>query len=97
MCDDEFGPISLMVHLAQSSHPIYESNLGNKVGLLEASIMSDLSYINEYEFGPHEIQSWLGLIKMLGSFSYKDQQNIIPEKEIRSLLSRLFRIIFSNK
>jgi hypothetical protein len=26
----------------------------------------------ECGFGPHGVQSWLGLIKMLGSFSFKD-------------------------
>jgi hypothetical protein len=50
------------------------STFGNKVGLLGAYIRSDLGYINEYGFGPHGVQSWLGLIKVLGSFSYKDQQ-----------------------
>jgi len=59
MYDDEFGPISLMVHLAKLGQPMYGSNLGNKVGLLEACIRSDLSYINEYEFGPHGVQSWI--------------------------------------
>ena len=43
---------------------------------MEACIRFDLSYINEYEFGPYRVQM-LGLIKILGSFSYNDQQNII--------------------
>ena len=74
MYDDGFSPISLKVHAAKSGQPMHGSTFGNKIGLLGAYIRSDLGYINEYEFGPHEIQSWLGLIKMLGSFSYKDQQ-----------------------
>jgi len=36
--DDGFGPISLIVHLAKSGQPMYEYNLSNKVGLLEACI-----------------------------------------------------------
>jgi hypothetical protein len=56
---------------------MYGSDLGNKLGLLRACISSDLIYINDYGFGPHGIQSWLGLIKMLVFFSYKDWQNII--------------------
>jgi len=40
--DDEFGPISLMVHSSKSGQPMYESNLGSKVGLLGACIRSDL-------------------------------------------------------
>jgi hypothetical protein len=51
---------------------MYGFDLGSKIGLLGACIKSDLGYINEYEVGPHEIQSWLGLIKMLRSFSYKE-------------------------
>ena len=54
---------------------MYGSDLGNKVGLLGACIRSDL--INDYGFGPYGIQSWLELIKMLVTFSYKDWQNII--------------------
>ena len=73
----EFSPISLMVHSTKSGQAIQGFDLGSKVGLLGASIKSDLGYINEYEFGPLGIQNQLGLIKMLGSFSYKDQQNIL--------------------
>jgi hypothetical protein len=75
--DDRFGRISLMVYLRKSNQPMYGSDLGSKVGLLGACIKSNLGYINEYGFEPHGVQSWLGLIKMLGSFSYKDQQNIL--------------------
>ena len=32
--------------------------------------MSNSDYINEYEFGSRGVQSWLGLIDTLGSFSY---------------------------
>jgi hypothetical protein len=63
--DDEFGPISLMVHSAKSWQLMYWFYLDSKVGLLEACIKFDLDYINEYDFGSHGVQSWLGLIKML--------------------------------
>jgi hypothetical protein len=36
-----------------------------------------LGYINEYEFEPHVVQSWLRIIKILGFFSYNNQQNIL--------------------
>jgi len=36
---------------------MYGFELGSKVGLLGACIMSDLSYINDYEFGSHGVQS----------------------------------------
>jgi len=39
--------------------------------------MSNSGYINEYEFGPRGVQSWLGLINMLESFSYMDQKIIL--------------------
>jgi len=55
---------------------MYRSNLGSKVDLLGVCIRFDLDYIYEYEFGPHRVQSWLGLIEMLESFSYRDQENI---------------------
>jgi hypothetical protein len=77
MHDDGFGPIFFMVYSAKSGQPMYGSDLDSKVGLLGACIRSDLSYINEYEFGSHEIQSWLGLIKLLGFFSFNDLQNIL--------------------
>ena len=77
--DDGFSQITLMVHSTKSGQPMYGSDLDSKVSLLGACIRSDLSYINKYGFEPHEVQSWLGQIKMLGCFSYKDQQNIILE------------------
>jgi len=55
--DIEFNPIFLMFHLAKSGQPMYGSDLGNKVGLLGACIGSGLGYINEYEFGPYEVQN----------------------------------------
>ena len=51
--DKGFGPISLMVYSVKSSQPMYGSNLGSKVGLLGAWIISNLGYINEYEFEPY--------------------------------------------
>ena len=75
--DNGFSPISLMVHSTKSSQAMYGSDLGSKVGLLRACIRFDLSYINEYEFGLHGVQSWLGIIKILGFFSNNDQQIII--------------------
>ena len=97
MHDNGFDPIFLKVHSAKLDQLMYQSDLGNKVNLLGACIRFDLGYINEYEFGSYGFQSWLGLIKMLGYFSYRDQQNILLKlkREICSLL--LFRIIFSNK
>jgi hypothetical protein len=77
MHDDGFGPIFFMVHSAKSGQPMYGSDLDSKVGLLGACIRFDLSYINEYEFGSHEIQNWLGLTKLLGFFSFNDLQNIL--------------------
>ena len=56
---------------------MYGSDWGNKVGLFGACIKSDSCYINKYEFGPYGVQSWSRIIKMLISFSYKDQQNIL--------------------
>jgi hypothetical protein len=53
-----------MVYSDKSGLLIYESDLSSKVDLLKACIRSDLSYINEYEFGSHGVQSWLELIKM---------------------------------
>jgi hypothetical protein len=74
--DDGFGPISLVIHSAKLGQPMYGFDLGKNVGLLGACIRSNSGSINEYEFGPLGVQSWLGLINMLGSFSYMDQQNI---------------------
>jgi hypothetical protein len=56
---------------------MYGFDLGSKVGLLGACVRFYLGYINEYKYRPHGVQSWLGLIKMLRSFSYKNQQNIL--------------------
>jgi len=75
--DDGFGPISLVIHSAKLGQPMYEFDLGNKVGLLGACIRSNSGSINEYEFGSLGVQSWLGLINMPGCFSYMDQQNIL--------------------
>lgn len=77
MHNDGFGLISLMVYLAKSSQLTCGSDLSSKIGLLGACIKSNLSYINEYEFRPQWVQTWLGLIKMLGSFSYKNEKNIL--------------------
>jgi hypothetical protein len=40
--------------------------LGSKESLFGVYFGSGLVPINEYRFGPYGIQSWLGLIKMLG-------------------------------
>jgi hypothetical protein len=50
---------------------MHESDFGSKVDLLRACISSGLSYINEYEFGPHGVRNWLVLIKMRDSFLIK--------------------------
>jgi hypothetical protein len=42
--------------------------LGNKESLFEVYFGSDLVSINEYEFGPHGVQSWFELTKMLGLY-----------------------------
>ena len=57
--DDGFGPISLMVHLAKSGQPMYEYNLSNKVGLLEACIKSNLVILMSISLG--HIGSKVGL------------------------------------
>ena len=54
-----FGPISLMVHLAKSGQPMYEYNLSNKVGLLEACIKSNLVILMSISLG--HIGSKVGL------------------------------------
>ena len=78
---------------------MYESNLGSKVNLLGVCIRFDFGCINEYEFWTHEIQSWLELIKMLRSFSYKDQQNILLKLKGKFIhyFFLLFKKVFSNK
>jgi hypothetical protein len=46
---------------------MYEMFLGIKESLFRVYFGSDLVSINEHGFGPHRIQNWLGLIKMLES------------------------------
>jgi hypothetical protein len=46
---------------------MHEMFLGSKESLFGVYFGSGLVPINEYGFGPQEVQSWLGLIKMLGS------------------------------
>jgi hypothetical protein len=77
MYDKGFDLRPSILHSARFEQPMYRLNLGNKVGLLGACIKSNLDHVNVYEFWPHEIQSWLRLIKMLRSFFYKDLSNII--------------------
>jgi hypothetical protein len=71
--NDEFGSISLMVHSTKSGQSMYGPDFDIKVKLLGACIRFDLGYINEYVFGPHGVESWLELIKMLRSHFYKDR------------------------
>jgi len=52
---------------------MYGPDFDIKVKLLGACIRFDLGYINEYVFGPHGVESWLELIKMLRSHFYKDR------------------------
>jgi len=47
-------------------HAMHEMFLDSKESFFEVYFGSDLVSINEYGFGSHEVQSWLGLIKMLG-------------------------------
>jgi len=65
--DDGFGPILLVGNLAKSGQVMHEIFLRSKESLFEVYFGYDLVYINEYRFGPHGVQSWLGLIKMLES------------------------------
>jgi hypothetical protein len=46
---------------------MHEMFLGSKESLFGVYFGYGLVPINEYGFGPQEVQSWLGLIKMLGS------------------------------
>jgi hypothetical protein len=94
LMDDGFNPIVLVSNSIKSQHVMLEIFLASKESLFGVYFKSDLVPINKYEFGPHGIQSWLGLIKMLGSYHiclgliflfYNDlnQQNIILKlKEI---------------
>jgi hypothetical protein len=36
---------------------MHESDFGSKIDLLRACIRYSLSYINEYEFGSHEVRN----------------------------------------
>jgi hypothetical protein len=66
--DDGFGPIFLVDNSARWGQAIHGKFLGSKESLFGVYFGSGLVPINEYGFGPHEVQSWLGLIKMLGSY-----------------------------
>ena len=71
--------MSLMLHLARFEQPMYESDLGIKVCLLRVCIKYNLVHVNVYKFGLYEIQSWLGLIKVLRSFFCNDLSNILAK------------------
>jgi hypothetical protein len=96
--DDGSSLVSLMVHSTKSGQSMYEFDLSSKVGLLGVCIGFNFGYINKYKFGSYKIQSWLELIKMLRSFFLQGltKYSSKTEKKIHSLLSLLFRKIFSN-
>jgi hypothetical protein len=64
--DDGFGPILLVGNSARSGQTMHKMFLGSKESLFEVYFGSSLVPINEYKFGPQGVQSWLGLVKMLG-------------------------------
>jgi len=68
-----------MLHSTRFEQPVHGADLGNKVSLLRVCIKSNLGHVNEYKFGPHGIQSWLGLIRVLRSFFYNDLSNILAK------------------
>jgi len=55
------------VNLATSGQAIHEMFLDSNEILFGVYFRSGLVPINEYRFRSHGVQSWLGLIKMLGS------------------------------
>jgi hypothetical protein len=67
LMDDGFDPIILMGNSTKSGQAMHEMFLDSKESLFKVYLGSELVSINENEFRPHEIQSWLGLIKMLRS------------------------------
>jgi hypothetical protein len=67
LMDVGLDPILLVGNLATSGQAIHEMFLDSNESLFEVYFGSGLVPINEYRFGSHGVQSWLGLIKMLGS------------------------------
>jgi predicted Zn-dependent protease with MMP-like domain len=65
LIDDVFDPIILMGNSTRSGQVMHEMFLGSKESLFGVYFGSGLVPINEYRFGPHGVQSWLELIKML--------------------------------
>jgi hypothetical protein len=65
--DDGFCPIFLVGNSTNQDRVIHDMFLGSRESLLGVYFGSSLVFINECGFGPYEVQSWLGLIKMLGS------------------------------
>jgi hypothetical protein len=66
--EDGFGLIFLVDSSARWGQSIHGMFLGSKESLFRVYFGSSLVPINEYGFRPHEVQSWLRLIKMLGSY-----------------------------
>ena len=54
-----------MGNSTRSGQAMHEMFLGSKESLFGVYFGSGLVPINEYRFGPHGVQSWLELIKML--------------------------------
>jgi hypothetical protein len=72
---DGFDPILWVGNSTKLGWAIDEMFLGSKESLFEVYFGLDLIPINEYGFGPHEVQSWLGLIKI--SFDILPQNKCI--------------------
>jgi hypothetical protein len=66
LMDNGFGPILLVGNLARSGQTMHEMFLDSKESLFGVYFGSDSVPINEHWFGPHGVQSWFELIKMLG-------------------------------
>jgi hypothetical protein len=65
--DDRFDQILLVGNLARSRQAMHWIFSGSKDNLFGIYFRYDLVPINEHGFGPHRVQSWLRLIKMLRS------------------------------
>jgi hypothetical protein len=65
--DEGFRSILLLGNSTRSGHAMHVMFFSSKESLFGVYFGSGLVPINEYGFGSYGVQSWLGLIKMLGS------------------------------
>jgi hypothetical protein len=65
--DDGFNLIFLVHNSVRSGQAMHVMFLGSKKSLFGVYFGSGFVIINEYGFGPHGVQSWLELIKILRS------------------------------